>query len=348
MVDEGDLAALDPSFASMPHGEREEFLTHWVTRAAPVVMSSVAVRSVVGSVVQFHPIMLPFTSRWVKRALDSRVLAPARALVQQGVEAAATLGCELVSLGQYTSMVTMNGTRMDSRGLGVTTGNSYAIALAIQAVSRACRESDVDPADSTLVVAGATGNIGRTCAEILGGRFRRVILIGSPKPGSRTRLQSLAAKIPHATVATELAAAAEGDVVIAAMNAVDAPLETHHLAQGAIVCDLSIPASVPPDVLERRPDLLVIKGGIAALPFAEDLEIAGFPRPAGQAYGCMAEAMLLGFEGIRDRIFTGQLTPDHVARVARMADSHGFKLAAPKRACVLGTDRRELLHATDR
>jgi acetylornithine/succinyldiaminopimelate/putrescine aminotransferase/predicted amino acid dehydrogenase len=346
MVDAGDLAALDPSFATMPDGDREDFLAHWVSRAAPVVMSRVAVRSALGRVVEFHPIMLPFTSRWVKEAIDARALAPARALVQQGVNTAAALGCELVSLGQYTSMVTVNGTRLDSQGLGVTTGNSYAIALAIQAVRRACRERGLEPAAATLVVAGATGNIGRTCAEILAGQFRKVILIGSAKPGSLARLRSLAATLPNAMVATDLAATAKGDVVVAAMNAVNAPLEDDHLAPGALVCDLSVPASVRPAVLARRPDLRVIKGGIAALPFHEDLQIAGFPRPAGQAYGCMAEAMLLGFEGIRDRVFTGQLTPDHVARVARMADRHGFKLAAPKTACVLGTDHRNLLHAS--
>ena len=345
MVDAGDLAALDPSFATMPQTEREQFLAHWVSRAAPVVMSRVAVRSALGPVVEFHPIMLPFTSRWVKSAIDARVLAPARALVQQGVDAAASLGCDLVSLGQYTSMVTVNGTRLESRGLGVTTGNSYAIALALQAVRRACRERGLETGDATLVVAGATGNIGRTCAEILAGQFRRVVLIGSAKAGSLARLKNLAAALPNTMVATDLAAAARGDVVVAAMNAVDAPLEDGHLAPEALVCDLSVPASVSPDVIARRPDLHVIKGGIAALPFHEDLRIAGFPRPAGQAFGCMAEAMLLGFEGIRDRVFTGHLTPDHVARVARMADRHGFTLAVPKTDCVLGTAPRDHRHA---
>jgi acetylornithine/succinyldiaminopimelate/putrescine aminotransferase/predicted amino acid dehydrogenase len=346
MVDAGDLAALDPSFAAMPTAEREQFLAHWVSRAAPVVMSRIAVRSTLGHAVEFHPIMLPFTSRWVKEAIDARTLAPARALVQQGVDTAADLGCELVSLGQYTSMVTLNGTRLESRGLGVTTGNSYAIALALQAVRRACRERGLRTAEATLVVAGATGNIGRICAEILAGQFRKVILVGSARPGSLARLKALATTLPNAMVATDLSAAAKGDVVVSAMNAVNAPLEDGHLALGAVMCDLAVPSSVRPDVIARRPDLLVIKGGIAALPFREDLQIAAFPRPAGQAYGCMAEAMLLGFEGIRDRRFTGQLTPDHVARVARMADRHGFTLAAPKTTCVLGTDHCELLHAS--
>jgi len=345
LVDTADLTALDASFARMPAAEREHYLAHWVTRAAPVVMSAVHVRSTLGSVVQFHPIMLPFTSRWVKGCLESRVLAPARALVHQGAEAARALGCELVSLGQYTSMVTLNGTRLDAGGLGVTTGNSYAIALAIQAVGRACRDAGVDPGNATLVVAGASGNIGRTCAEILARRFRRVLLIGSHRPGSLKRLQSLAARIPNASVTTDLSAAAEGNVVVAAMNAVDSPMTGDHFAPRTIVCDLSMPASVRPEVLAQRPDLVVIKGGIAALPFGEDLAIAGFPRPAGQAYGCMAEAMLLGFEGVRDRTFTGQLTPEQVARVARMAGRHGFTLAVSKQSCVLGSDSLEELYA---
>ncbi len=344
LVDAGDLLSLEPSFAGMPHSEREKYLAHWVSRASPVVMSSVDVKSVLGDAVRFYPIMLPFTSDWVKRRMDARSFAPPRALVQQGVDAAHALGCQLVSLGQYTSMVTLNGTRIESRGLGVTTGNSYAIALAIQAIERACDDAGKEAAESTLVIAGASGNIGRTCAEILAPRFRRTILIGSRKPGALQRLQVFGRKIPNAVMTADLSAACEGDVVVAAMNAVDAPLNSECLAYQAIVCDLSVPASVRPAVIAKRPDLLVIKGGIASLPFQEDLGIVGFPRPAGQAYGCMAEAMLLGFQGIRDREFTGLLTPDHVGRVSRMAARHGFNLAGYKRTCVLGSNCKEVAY----
>jgi predicted amino acid dehydrogenase len=92
----------------------------------------------------------------------------------------------------------------------------------------------------------------------------------------------------------------------------------------------------------------VIKGGVASLPFGEDLGIVGFPRPQGQAYGCMAEAMLLGFQGVRDRTFTGHLTPEHVAKVSSMAARHGFKLAGYKHACVHGYDCKEIRYADAR
>ena len=99
---------------------------------------------------------------------------------------------------------------------------------------------------------------------------------------------------------------------------------------------------------KSRPDLLLIKGGLVSLPFGEDLEIVGFPLPAGQTFGCMAEGMLLGLEGIRDQSFTGSLSAERVGRIAEMAALHGFKLADHKRACVLGSDRKEATYAVAR
>src|ERR1051325_9466520 len=107
--------------------------------------------------------------------MDERRLAAPQALVQQGIDLARSLDCQTVSLGQYTSIVTLNGTRLAPHGIGVTTGNSYAIALAIQAIERAHRETGREPAESVLVLAGAAGNIGRPGAELLAPPLRRTL-----------------------------------------------------------------------------------------------------------------------------------------------------------------------------
>ena len=99
------------------------------------------------------------------------------------------------------------------------------------------------------------------------------------------------------------------------------------------------------DVVQARPDILLIKGGVVSLPGGENLEILDFPLPIGQTYGCMAEAMLLGFEGVRDAAFTGALTSGHVARVTDMAARHGFELADYRRSCVLGSERKDYDYA---
>jgi predicted amino acid dehydrogenase len=178
---------------------------------------------------------------------------------------------------------------------------------------------------------GAAGNIGRVCAEILAPRFRRTILIGSGAAGSDTRLSGLAAKLPGAEPAGRPDAVAEADVVVVAVNSVEAPLGPAHFARHAIVCDISVPAALHPATPIARPDLWLISGGIARLPFDEDLEIVGFPLPPGQIYGCAAEGILLGFERSRDVRFTGSLSPDHVRRLREIAKRHGFGLADYKR-----------------
>lgn len=348
MIDADDLISLEPSFASASLQEREDYLAQLVPFMSPMAISAVDIRSTLGGVVRVYPILLPFSSRWVQQRLEERRLALPQALVQQGIDLARSLGCQMVSLGQYTSIVTLNGTRVVRDGIGVTTGNSYAVALAMQAIERAHLETGSKPAQSVLVIAGALGNIGRACAEILAPRYRQTILLGSDKPGSRARLETFARNIPNAVISTDPSAIGKGNVVLAALNAVDAPLTTAPFARNAIVCDLSIPASLRPDIAQRRPDLLIIKGGIVSLPFAENLEIAGFPLPTGQTYACMAEAMLLGFEGIRDASFTGSLTPQQVMQVSAMAARHGFELADYKRSCVLGFEPKKDVRALAR
>jgi len=327
LIDTDDLTRLDAQFSRLSIERRERFLDRFAGLAAPIVMSVVDVESLTGDRVRLYPILLPFTSAWVKRLIDDHRFEVPRMLVQQGVDLAASLGCTVVSLGQYTSIVTRNGTWLSPRGLSLTTGNSFSIALACEAVERARADRHGHSGRSTLAVVGAAGNIGCTCAEILAPRFGRVILLGSRRPGSEARLIDLAGRIPGAEVSVDAAAIRDADVVISAINGVDAPLGPPHFARDAIVCDLSIPASVRPETAAARPDLHIVAGGVARLPLEEDLQIVGFPLPPGQIYGCAAEAILLGLEGVRGARFTGRLSPDHVQQVREIADRHGFGLA---------------------
>jgi predicted amino acid dehydrogenase len=305
--------------------------------AAPVALSPLDLRSRAGLAARFHPILLPVTSRWMKRALDSGDLASAQALIHRGLETARSLGCSVVALGQYTSIVTRSGTALSVPGLGLTTGNSYTVALAIQAILSLHRRGGVDPARSVLAVAGAAGNIGRACAELLAPRYRRTILVASPRPGSEPRLRELAAALPEAELTQDPRRLRVADAVVCAVSSVEAPFGPEHFGKNCLVCDLSVPAALRPGTAAARPDLRVISGGVARLPFGESLEVAGFPLPRGHVYACMAEGMLLAFEGVRDASFTGTLTADHVRRIEAMAATHGFALADVKPPGLLDT-----------
>ena len=337
LKDADDLISLEPDAASLSVDERERFLRHFAPRANPLVMSSFDVKSTTGARVRFYAIALPFTSKQMKQWLDEANFFRVRHSIDKAIKVARFIGCEVIALGQYTSIVTRNATTLDLPHIGLTTGNSYTIALALEAIERSVQERQLEPASATLAVVGASGNIGQTCAEILAPRFGETVLLGSSKPSARRRLETLQGRLPRARVEDDRAALRQAHVVLAAVNAPVPFLTADHFAEGATICDLSVPAAVCPEVKEIRPDLLVIGGGIARLPFGEHHGIIGFPLPAGQVYGCMAETLLLGLEGVRDATFTGMLPAEHVYRLAAMAQRHGFTLAEYKTHATMGT-----------
>jgi len=346
MIDADALLCFERPFQRLTYARRESYLRRYSTRGKPILFTPTDVRSAAGRTVRLYPIGLFYTSSHIKDLIDRDDTDAIRRVVDNAIDVAIDHGCRVLSLGQYTSIVTLNGTSVRRPGLGLTTGNSYALALALQAVERAQAERGVDPSASTLAIVGASGNIGRAVAEVCAARYRRVHLVGSGKSGALLRLREFAKSIPNATVSTDPATVRGADVVIAAVNAVDTPLGPDAFAENAIVCDVSVPACVRPETWDARPDLMLFKGGIARLPGGEELAITSFPLPAGQTYGCMAEGLLLGFEGVRDATFTGTIRAEHIRRVEAMAARHGFALADFKRSCPLGAERREDVHAS--
>jgi acetylornithine/succinyldiaminopimelate/putrescine aminotransferase/predicted amino acid dehydrogenase len=336
LIDADDLVTLEPGAAALTFEERERFLRHLAPRSTPILMSSFDVQSLTGAAVRCYAILLPHTSRQMKQWLDDRDFLRVRDSIDKAIRMARGLGCDVVTLGQYTSILTRNATTLRLADMGLTTGNTYTIALALDALKRAQVERNVNPASATLAIVGALGNIGETCAEILAPGYARTVLVGSPKPGARRRLSELQRRLPRAEIATDPAAVWQAAVVLAAANAPEPFLSAGHFARGAILCDLSVPAAVRPDVRALRSDMLVIHGGLARLPFGEDHGIVGFPLPAGHVYGCMGEALLLGLEGVRDATFTGALLAENVVRLKKMAERHGLALAEYKTEPTMG------------
>ena len=339
LKDADDLISLEADAARLTYDEREQYLRHFAPRANPLVMNSFDVQSTTGAKVRFYAIALPFTSNQMKQWLDDGNFFRVRHSIDKAIKVARFIGCEVIALGQYTSIVTRNATTLDLPKVGLTTGNSYTIALALEAIERAVPERGVDPANATLAIVGASGNIGQTCAEILAPRFGRTVLLGSSKPSAHRRLMALQERLPRAVIDCDSSALRQANVVLAASNASAPFLPSDAFAENAVVCDLSVPAAVCPEVRSERPDVLVIGGGIARLPFGEHHGIIGFPLPPGQVYGCMAETMLLGLEGVRDATFTGMLPAEHVYRLAAMAKRHGFGLAEYKTHSTMGTPK---------
>ncbi|HNB41847.1 MAG TPA: hypothetical protein PLG52_10130, partial [Anaerolineales bacterium] len=100
-----------------------------------------------------------------------------RKIIQTG-RAAEELGANILGLGAFTSVVGDAGvTIANSLDIPVTTGDSYTVMMAVQAIREAAKVMDIKIEDATVAVVGATGSIGRVCAELIAGEAARTLLI---------------------------------------------------------------------------------------------------------------------------------------------------------------------------
>jgi predicted amino acid dehydrogenase len=249
-------------------------------------------------------------------------------IVQTG-HMAEKLGARLLGLGAFTAVVGDAGVTIASRlSIPVTTGNSYTIAVAVQAVREAAQRMDIPLSQATAAVVGATGAIGRVCAQLLATDVPQLILVGRrmealEKVAELTRQRGQA----QLQTTTDITAIHRADLVLTVTSAIETIIDAHHLKTGAVVCDISRPRGVSRQVVEQRDDVLVIEGGMVDVPGDVDFGF-DFGFPPKTAYACMAETMILALEGRYESYTLGrEITIEQVTEIERLAEKHGFRLA---------------------
>jgi predicted amino acid dehydrogenase len=186
---------------------------------------------------------------------------------------------------------------------------------------------DIHLPEATAAVVGATGAIGSVAAEMLARDVAKLWLIGRRTTALekvRDRIRERAtARIEISTAMSDLASA---DVILTVTSAVDTLIEPQHLKPGAVVCDVARPRDVSAQVAAVRDDVLVIDGGMVAVPGLVDFHF-NFGFPPGMAYACMAETMALALDGTLESYTLGKhITLEQVERIEQIAKKHGFKL----------------------
>ncbi len=239
-------------------------------------------------------------------------------------ELAKSEGAEIMGLGAFTSVVGDGGITVSKNSpIAITTGNSYTIATSIQGVLKACKLVGLEHETATLAVVGATGSIGKTCAKMLSPSFAKTIVIGR----DQERTQALAIECDRASASTDVASIKGADVIITVSSAGTDIIFPEHLKPGAIVCDVARPRDVSVKVAKERPDVLVIEGGVVAVPGDVDFGMS-FGFPPKTAFACMSETMMLALDGKIENFTLGkEVSVAQVEETIRLADKHGFELA---------------------
>jgi fatty aldehyde-generating acyl-ACP reductase len=257
------------------------------------------------------------------------------ARVRGAAVCASRAGAKIVSLGGFSSILIEGNFEQlpDRHDTVFTTGNTLTVAFIVQGLHKMCALDGRNLQRSTLLVVGATGDVGSGCARCLAPIVRRLLLSAR----NMERLRRLAAELQTQGVQVEIASdlqrfSTEADVVICAASLPSPSLLLGRIAPHALVCDAGYPKNLSP-----RAQLFGAKvffGGLGqitgGLKFAPDFHgiLNRHPFP-DVVHGCLLEGMALALEG-RFEPFSrgrGSITQARVEQMETIAARHGIYLA---------------------
>lgn len=227
-------------------------------------------------------------------------------------------GVDLIQLGALTTSVTEGGVwvakQNEYEGF-VNHGDSYTAAVTCQVVIKALRFFDRQSSNQTIAIIGAYGVIGEAVTKILVPEFRHAILIGRRKE----KFKDLEAYLHGDFETTVEMKTKEADIIVTATSHPDALLLPKHLANDAIVVDVSQPPNLSFVVCSQRPDVHRIDGGLVDFPI-----ITGIPGMAvGKNFSCVVEVIMQAMENEKEN-HVGSIDLAYLHKTEEWAKKYGF------------------------
>jgi acetylornithine/succinyldiaminopimelate/putrescine aminotransferase/predicted amino acid dehydrogenase len=185
-----DVVLNNPSFVTYSRDEIYQ-LMEWQskTKEAGLVCHMPAIRSLDGTLAEGWLIGVPFGAREIM-SLPREETAE---VIKQAVDMGRDLGAKIVGLGALSSVVTRGGRAVQGRGPAITSGNSFTVLMAMEALVLGAQKMHINLATAKGAVLGATGSIGRACALLLSEKMTNIVVLGNPDhvTSSKNRLASL-------------------------------------------------------------------------------------------------------------------------------------------------------------
>lgn len=182
----------DNSLLAFSEEELAELTGRFGDLIEPFVAGRTRINSAAGKTAYGEFIGLPRTTEEFLQMPRSQALSELKAAVAMARER----GAQIVGLGAFTAVASMGGLYLKNEGVPITTGNSYTVVSAVDAVNTATDRLHIDRSEITAAIVGAAGSIGRGISLLLSETVPRLILIGNPNnQTSSDRLQLVAAEI---------------------------------------------------------------------------------------------------------------------------------------------------------
>lgn len=323
-----DLKTWDASLEGLNGSELSQLAELGMKFLGPGVYDRYQVRSITGKTVHLSWIGLLPTSEQMIAAHRERFSGAILKQIETAIELAFQLNCQTAGLGGYNSIVTFNCQRVRNMGIGLTSGNALTVAMCLRAAEEVAARLTIDT--EVAAVVGAGGNIGSVYSKCLASKVKRLYLI-TRRPRSRRAqrlLHELEATFPKTTftLSSSMDALRNCQLIVGASNSPTPVIFPRHIGnQLCVICDVALPSDVSPDLCAGYPNVTVIQGGIVRLPLNNDLKLSGLNLPAGRVFACIGETLLMGLAEMKGHGSYGDLTPESVQQMLKLADEHGFQ-----------------------
>jgi len=264
--------------------------------------------------------------------------------LNEAAKMAERMGCRLMGLGAFTSVVGDAGkTVAHEAAIAITSGNSLTVAATLEAAKQAVVNMGATSLkEGRAMIIGATGSIGAVCSRLLAQAIHDVVLV-SIEP---EKLIDLKRTIERETPGTKVTIAlrpgdlaADCDLVVTATSAFGQRiLDISTCKPGAVICDVARPPDIGKKEAALRPDVCVIESGEVLIPGDIDIDYdIGLPK--GTTYACLAETALLAMEGRFESYTLGRkIDMDKVKEIYRLFKKHEFHIAGLRSFGKLLTD----------
>jgi fatty aldehyde-generating acyl-ACP reductase len=255
--------------------------------------------------------------------------------VRAAAACAINRGARIVSLGGFSSiLIEGNFDQLSERTDTIfTTGNTLTVAFIVQGMRKMCALEGRELSKSTLLIVGATGDVGSGCAHCLAPLVKRLVLLAR----NANRLRTLAAELEADGTDVEIATCIEqvpfaADIVICAASLPSPSLQLRCIAPTAIICDAGYPKNLNPRGTMDGARVFFgglgqISGGLSFMPdFKGVLNRHPFPDVA---HGCLLEGMVLALARRFEPFSHGRgfITRERVEEIEALAAQHGIHLA---------------------
>ncbi len=265
--------------------------------------------------------------------LDSQYIRTNITKVVDSVLCAQKKGAKIVTLGGFTSIVLEGNLNLFPQdGTKFTTGNTLTAAFIVKGIEKAALQNQIDIQESTILIIGATGDIGIACINYLKNKTKKLLL----NARNNQRLANLAQKLTEESIDINYSVSVEqlipeADIIICVASSTGIKLT--NCKKGVLICDAGYPKNLETKI-EDHIDVKLFHGGMGQVSegfsFIPDYSNTFYYYPSPNiAHGCQLESVVLAFENRIENYSAGKgnITVDKMEEIYALSLKHGITLA---------------------